>query len=70
MPAASREVEFFRMWTGIEAKLKARGIGLYGAGSDLDGEWSVHSVDAGAEYVAAVAACRTGITVQVRTLTT
>jgi 4'-phosphopantetheinyl transferase len=67
VPAAAREAEFFRLWTRIEAKLKARGIGLYGAGADLDGEWTVLPVEVGPQYVAAVAACRTGITVQIRT---
>src|ERR1017187_5397032 len=41
VPPEGREVEFFRLWTRIEAKLKARGIGLYGAGQELDGEWTV-----------------------------
>ncbi len=55
-PLAAREVEFFRRWTRIEAKLKARGIGLYGAGAELDGEWTVLPIDAGPEYTASVAA--------------
>lgn len=56
VPAAGREVEFFRRWTRIEAKLKARGIGLYGAGAELDGDWSVVTVDVGVDYAASVAA--------------
>jgi 4'-phosphopantetheinyl transferase len=56
VPPEGREVEFFRLWTRIEAKLKARGIGLYGAGQELDGEWSVHPIEVGPEYSAAVAA--------------
>jgi 4'-phosphopantetheinyl transferase len=55
-PPEGREVEFFRLWTGIEAKLKARGIGLYGAGQELDGEWTVLPIEVGPEYSAAVAA--------------
>jgi 4'-phosphopantetheinyl transferase len=53
---AEREQEFFRRWTGIEAKLKARGVGLFGAGAELDGEWCVVPVDVGPEYTASVAA--------------
>lgn len=56
VPRHERETEFFRLWTGIEAKLKARGVGLYGAGADLDGDWSVIPIDAGPDYSAAVAA--------------
>jgi len=56
VPPEGREVEFFRLWTRIEAKLKARGIGLYGAGQELDGEWTVLPIEAGPEYSAAVAA--------------
>lgn len=66
VPAGEREMEFFRRWTRIEAKLKARGIGLYGAGLELDGDWSVLPVDVGAEYTASVAANCAGITVQTR----
>lgn len=54
-----RAREFFRRWTRIEAKLKARGIGLYGAGAELDGEWTVLPIDVGPDYAASVAAnCR------------
>jgi 4'-phosphopantetheinyl transferase len=59
VPPAGREVEFFRRWTSIEAKLKARGFGLYGAGAELDGDWTVLPIDVGPEYTASVAAnCR------------
>jgi 4'-phosphopantetheinyl transferase len=64
-PADRREQEFFRRWTRIEAVLKARGIGLYGAGSEPAGDWTVHPVDVGAGYAAAVAAPRAGVTVEV-----
>ena len=56
MPPDGREVEFFRLWTRIEAKLKARGIGLYGAGQELAGEWTVLPIEVGPDYSAAVAA--------------
>jgi 4'-phosphopantetheinyl transferase len=56
VPPEGREVEFFRRWTRIEAKLKARGIGLYGAGQELAGEWAVLPIDVGPEYSASVAA--------------
>ena len=59
VPPGDREPEFFRRWTRIEAKLKARGLGLYGAGAELAGDWSVVSIDAGPDYAASVAAnCR------------
>ena len=49
------EVDFFRRWTRIEALLKARGVGLYGIGAALDGDWTVQEVDAGEGYAGAVA---------------
>jgi 4'-phosphopantetheinyl transferase len=59
VPLAAREAEFFSRWTRIEAQLKARGIGLYGAGAELDGEWTVLPIDVGPGYTASVAAnCR------------
>jgi len=64
-PADRREHEFFRRWTRIEAVLKARGIGLYGAGTEPAGDWTVQPVDVGAGYAAAVAAPLAGVTVKV-----
>lgn len=57
-PEPDREREFFRRWTRAEALWKAAGLGMYGAGSVPTGDWHVEEVDAGAEYVAAVAAER------------
>ena len=65
-PAVEREREFFMRWTRSEAMWKARGIGLYGAGAALDGEWTVLPIDAGEEHAAAVAAERSGMVVTVR----
>jgi len=59
------ERDFFRRWTRIEAKLKARGVGLYGAGAELGGEWTVEPIDAGEGFAAAVAVERAGMRVVV-----
>jgi 4'-phosphopantetheinyl transferase len=66
VPPGAREREFFRRWTRIEARLKARGIGLYGAGAEPEGEWTVLPIDVGEEYTASVAAACGGITVKTR----
>jgi 4'-phosphopantetheinyl transferase len=57
--------DFFRRWTRIEAMLKARGVGLFGAGTELAGPWTVQEIDAGPAYAAAVAAEAEGLSVMV-----
>lgn len=64
--APDRERDFFRRWTRIEAILKARGVGLYGAGEEPEGEWTIQEIEIGEEYSAAVAAPKPGMTVTVR----
>ncbi|MBZ5585927.1 MAG: 4'-phosphopantetheinyl transferase superfamily protein [Acidobacteriia bacterium] len=64
-PAGDRERDFFRRWTRLEAMLKARGIGLYGAGIEQGGQWTVHEIDAGENYAAAVAATAKGMQLRV-----
>ncbi len=60
------EREFFRRWTRTEAVLKATGEGLMGAGKEIEGEWTITELDAGADYAAAVAAPRAGLSVVLR----
>jgi 4'-phosphopantetheinyl transferase len=47
--------DFFRHWTRFEALLKAHGSGLYGAGAEPPGDWSVTEIDVGPNFAAAVA---------------
>ena len=57
------ELDFFRRWTRYEAQLKARGVGLYGAGALIEGEWTVQEVDPGDGFAGAVAGEGLGLTV-------
>jgi 4'-phosphopantetheinyl transferase len=63
--APHRERDFFRRWTRIEAVLKARGVGLYGAGEEPEGEWTIQEIEIDKEYMAAVAAPKAGMRVTV-----
>jgi 4'-phosphopantetheinyl transferase len=67
-PPAQREQDFFHRWTRIEAMLKARGVGLYGAGAELDGDWTVQAVEGCQGYAGAVAAARNAMLVVVEDL--
>jgi 4'-phosphopantetheinyl transferase len=59
------ELDFFLRWTRIEAALKARGVGIYAAGTELEGPWTIEQIDVGAAYTAAVALPVAGIQVVV-----
>jgi len=60
------EADFFRRWTRVEAVLKARGVGLYGASSEADGDWTIAEVEVGEGYAGAVAVEGKGIAVSLR----
>lgn len=64
-PEPLREREFFRRWTRIEACLKACGVGLHGAGAEIEGSWTIVEIGAGGGFAAAVAARRAGMAVRV-----
>ena len=68
IPPEGRESDFFRRWTRIEAMLKTLGVGLYGAGSELEGDWTVGAVDVCEGYAGAVAAARHGMRVELEDL--
>lgn len=68
VPAACREREFFRRWTRVEAMLKARGMGLYGAGAEFDGEWTTEEIGGCEGYAAAIAAAAPGLRILVEDL--
>ena len=57
------EADFFRRWTRIEAAVKAQGLGIFGIGGEIGGEWTIEEIDVGPEYAAAVALPRAGIAV-------
>lgn len=59
------EIDFFRRWTRVEALLKARGVGLYGAGAAIEGEWTVEPLDAGEGFAGAVAGAGNGIELKI-----
>jgi 4'-phosphopantetheinyl transferase len=64
-PRPTDEIDFFRHWTRVEAILKARGVGLYGASTDPEGEWTIEEVPVPEGFAAAVAAEGAGLIITV-----
>ena len=65
-PPPRSERQFFQHWTRLEAILKAQGVGLYGAGAVIEGDWMVREIDTGSRgYVAAVATSDRSLAVQI-----
>ena len=58
------ETAFVGRWTALEARLKASGAGLYGAGRPFEGEWTLVDLDVADGYVASVAAMVPGLAVK------
>jgi len=56
LPAEGRQREFFRLWTRLEARWKALGVGLRGAGREIEGPWTVQDLTLDDAVAAAVAA--------------
>jgi 4'-phosphopantetheinyl transferase len=63
VPDDAKEREFFRFWTRLEAMWKALGVGLNGAGREMEGQWTVENLDLGDGIAGAVAAPAEGLRV-------
>jgi len=65
-PEADRERQFFRLWTRLEARWKALGVGLHGASQEIEGAWTIADLDLGRDIAGAVAAPAEGMRVVMR----
>jgi 4'-phosphopantetheinyl transferase len=63
-PIPTDEADFFRHWTRVEALLKARGVGLYGASTEPEGEWTIEEIPVPEGFAAAVAIEGYGVKVE------